>query len=181
MLIGAVVGIRPSLRFYPTTRPIRDQGQLELLAALNARMNPSWAHRQEVPMPHTGDLRAADQLSSIPGCRLMIEAYRRLADYQAQIRAARQKQRDLGADRLLILVDDTRVNRRAVVAIGAELRRSFPVAARSLLASLAAGTDPGGDALLLLRRNPRGAPGDTKGTQQSPRVSGVASGATHSA
>ncbi len=152
VLVAASVGLRPSLKFYPTQRPIRDQGQLELLGALTTRMHPSWHHRHEVPMPRTGDLRAADMVSSIPGCRIVIEAYRRFADAQAQVRAARAKQRDLGADRVVILIEDTRINRRAMAA-ALELEQSFPVPPRTLLAALGAGRDPGGDAIILMRRN----------------------------
>jgi transcriptional regulator with XRE-family HTH domain len=152
ILIGAAVGVRPSVRFLPTVRAIRDEGQIELLEALTSRMHPRWEHRHEVPMPMHGDLRAADLVSTIDGCRLMVEAYRRFADAQAQVRAARLKQRDLGADRLVILVDDTRANRTAVAAALPELRRSFTVPARAMLAALAAAQDPGGDGLVLLRR-----------------------------
>ena len=108
-------------------------------------------------MPRTGDLRAADQVSSIDGCRLMIEACGRFADAQAQIRAARAKQRDLGADRLLLLIADTHTNRTAVLAAMPAVRTSFVVPARAMLAALAGGRDPGGDGLVLLRRSP-GAP-----------------------
>ena len=166
VLIGAVVGVRPSVRFFPTGRPLRDAGQVELLAALTRRMHPSWQHRHEVPMPRAGDLRAADQVSTIRGCSVMVEAYRRFADYQAQVRAARAKQRDLGVDRLLILVEATRANRRAMEGIGEELRHSFPVPPRRLLAALAAGIDPGGDAIVLLRRV-RVAPHGTNGERSS--------------
>ena len=117
-------------------------------------------------MPRDGDLRAADQLSTIPGCRLLVEAYRRFADNQAQTRSARAKQRDLGADRLLIVVEATRTNRRAVAALGPELRRSFPIGPRAMLAALAAGLDPGGDGVLLLPRTPLVAPRDTKGQRR---------------
>jgi transcriptional regulator with XRE-family HTH domain len=158
VLVSAVVGLRPSLKWFPTGRPLRDQGQIELLATLTRRMHPSWSHRHEVPMPRSGDLRAADLVSTIPGCRLMTEAIRRFADEQAQTRSAREKQRDLGADRLLIVVEATRANRRAIAAAGHELRHSFPISARSMLASLAAGLDPGGDGILLLPRTPVAAP-----------------------
>jgi transcriptional regulator with XRE-family HTH domain len=182
VLIAAVVGLRPSLRFFPTGRPIRDIGQVELLATLTARMHPRWSHRHEVPMPLPGDLRAADQVSSIEGCRLMIEAYRRFTDAQAQVRAARSKQRDLGADRLLILVEDTNANRRAVAASLPALRPSFPVPARAFIAALAAGVDPGGDGIVLLRRAPsarsRVSSGETKEERRAVRPSSVSSGAT---
>lgn len=181
VMVAAVVGLRPSVKFWPNGRPLRDAGQVELLAALTARMHPSWQHRHEVPMPRAGDLRAADQVSSIPGCRIMIEAFRRFADYQAQTRGARAKQRDLGADRLLILVEDTRVNRAAVDAIGPELRLSFPVPPRAMLAALAAGLDPGGDGVVLLRRRPSVASDATKHERPGPQSSPVAPRDTRSA
>lgn len=154
VLIGSMVGVRPSIRFFPTVRRIRDEAQLQLLAALNRRMHPRWTHRQEVPMPRAEDLRAADQVSAIDGCRLMIEACSRFADAQAQIRAAHAKQRDLGADRLLLLIADTHTNRAAVLATLPVVRSSFPVPARAMLAALSGGRDPGGDSLVLLRRSP---------------------------
>ncbi len=152
ILVGSMVGVRPSVRFFPTGRPIRDETQLQLLAALTRRMHPRWTHRHEVPMPRAGDLRAADQVSTIDGCRLMIEAYSRFADAQAQVRAARAKQRDLGADRLLLVIADTHTNRAAVLAAMPVIRPSFTVPARAMLAALAAGRDPGGDGVVLLRR-----------------------------
>lgn len=151
-ILAAVVGLRPSVKLFPTARALRDIGQIELLAALNARMHPSWHSRQEVPMPNINDLRAVDQLSSIPGCRVMVEAFRRFSDSQAQSRAARTKQRDIGADRLVLLIEDTRSNRRAVAEAAGELARSFPVSQRAMLAALGAGRDPQGDGIVLLRR-----------------------------
>lgn len=179
VLIGAAVGLRPSLRFFPTQRPVRDEGQMELLAAFTRRMHPAWLHRHELPMPRAGDLRAADQVSSIQGCRILVEAYRRFVDYQAQVRAVRGKQRDLGTERVVIVVEDTRVNRRAIQAAGAELRRSFPLAARKLFAALAAGQDPGADALVLLRRTPVAsqATNSTRGALPASAIAAPATGA----
>ena len=152
VILCALVGLRPSIKFYPARRPLRDIGQIELLAAFNSRMHPSWKTTQEVPMPDARDLRAADQLSAIPGCRLMVEAYRRFSDEQAQVRPARAKQAELQADRLILLLEDTLVNRWAVAAAGAELRRSFPIPQRAMLRALAAGIAPGGDGIVMLRR-----------------------------
>jgi transcriptional regulator with XRE-family HTH domain len=182
VLLGAVVGLRPSVRLFPSGRPITDQGQLELLSALNRRMHPRWSHRQEVPMPTARDLRAADQVSTIPGCAVMIEAIRRFTDAQLLVRAARLKQRDVGAERLLLLVEDTLTNRRAIRAAGEELRRSFPVSSRKILEHIAAGVDPDGDGIVLLRRARSGgrvARGDTKGERGAARSVSIAPGATH--
>lgn len=174
---AAVVGLRPYFKLYPFGPSLRDVGQVELLAALNVRMSPRWHSEHEVLMPKPGDLRAADQVSTIPGCRLMVEAFRRFIDYQAQSRAARVKQRDLGADRLLLLLEDTRTNRRALAAAGLEPRRSFPIPQRAMLAALAAGRDPDGDGIVLLRRLP-GAGAATPATPATPRALLVAPGAT---
>ncbi len=149
---AAVVGLRPYVKLYPVGPPLRDVGQVELLAALNARMHARWQTAHEVPVRKRGDLRAADQVSRIPGCDVMVEAYRRFSDYQAQSRSARAKQSDLGADRLILLLEDTRTNRRALAAAGSEPKRSFPVPQRAMLAALRAGRDPGGDGIVFLRR-----------------------------
>jgi len=168
---GAVVGLRPYLKLFPVGPALRDIGQVELLAALNVRMHRRWATTHEVPMPTPGDLRAADQVSTIPGCRVMVEAYPRLSDYQAQTRSARTKQQELGADLLILLLEDTRTNRRALAAAGLEPRRSFPIPQRAMLAALATGRGPGGDGIVLLRRL-RGAGAGGRATQlpQLPHV-----------
>ena len=147
---AAAVGLRPYLNLYPSGRRLVDAPQLALLARLRQRLHASWTWETEVPMPIAGDLRAADCRISIPGCTVMIEAITRLADYQAQVRAARRKQRDLAADRLVLLVAASHANRRAVAEAGTAAAASFPVTGRSALRSLASGRDPGGDALILL-------------------------------
>ena len=80
----------------------------------------------------------------------MVEVITRLADFQAQLRAARIKQRDLDADRLVFVVAGTTANRRALREVGATLTDAFPVHTKVALSRLGAGVDPGGDALILL-------------------------------
>ena len=78
-----------------------------------------------------------------------VEAISRLRDVQAQIRAARLKQRDAAIQRLVLLVAATHANRRALAAAG-PLSADFPLTTRGALAALGAGTDPGDDAIVLL-------------------------------
>jgi hypothetical protein len=59
------------------------------------------------------------------------------------------KKRDLGADRLILLVADTPNNRR-VLELHPELHEPFPVGTRKCLAALGRGEDPGGDCLVFL-------------------------------
>ncbi len=147
---AAIVGLRPWLRLYPASRRPLDGQQLALFAAFRTKISPAWQVAIEVPMPIERDLRAADAVIAIVGCRCMVEVITRLADLQAQLRAARRKQRDLGADRLLLIVRGTATNRRAVRDAGPWIADALPLGTRACLRSLSAGIDPGADGLLLL-------------------------------
>lgn len=147
---AAAVGLKPYVRFYPAVSRPMDRAQLALFARFRSRLSDAWQIAIEAPMPIPGDLRAADALISIPGCRCMIEVITRLADFQAQLRAAKNKGRDLAADRIIFVVAGTTTNRRAVRDIGAALTDAFPVHTRTALLKLGAGADPGGNALILL-------------------------------
>jgi len=147
--IGAAVGLRLSLHFYPLERRPLDVGQLRILGLLRTRLAPAWRLELEVPVPIPGDLRAADARLTGP-VSIVVEAWTRLADVQAQVRAAQLKRRDLGADRLLMLIAATATNRRALRLAGDVVRASFPIGTREALGALAAGRDPGGDAIVLL-------------------------------
>lgn len=147
---AAVVGLRPWVRLYPTIGRPLDAAQLALFARFRARIGAGWKVVLEAPMPLHGDLRAADALLVIAGCRVMVELITRLADVQAQLRAAHRKQRDLGADRLIFVVAATTTNRRAVRDAASAIREALPLGTKEILAALAADRDPGGDGLVLL-------------------------------
>src|SRR5918994_6130351 len=122
---AAAVGLKPYVKLYPAiTRPM-DHAQLAFFARFRARLSDAWQIIVEAPMPIAGDLRAADAMISVPGFRCMVEVITRLADFQAQLRAARIKQRDLGADRLVFVVAGTTANRRAIRLVGATLADAF--------------------------------------------------------
>ena len=148
--IGAAVGLKLSLRAFPATRRLLDQPQLGLLADLRRRSHSVWRWETEVPMPIAGDLRAADARASIRGCAVVFELWTRLADAQGQTRSAALKARDLGADRLIIVVKGTRANREALRQAGPTLQDSFPLGSREILRALADGRDPGANGILLL-------------------------------
>ena len=74
----------------------------------------------------------------------------RLADLQAQVRAAQLKARDIGATRLVIVATGTHANRRALADARPSLVQSFELDTRAVVAALAAGRDPGRDAFILL-------------------------------
>jgi transcriptional regulator with XRE-family HTH domain len=148
--LAAAVGLKPWLRLFPAGRRIMDAPQLQLLARFRERLGPGWQIRLEVPMPLPGDLRAADALISVTGCRCIVEIITRLADFQAQVRAARRKQRDLSAERLILVVLGSTTNRRALQEIGAAVPTELPLGTREALEKLAVDADPGGDCLVML-------------------------------
>lgn len=147
---AAAVGLRPSVKLYPTGRRLLDQPQIALLSRFRTRIHRSWRWETEVPMPIPGDLRSADCRISQPGCSILVEAYTRLADWQAQTADAARKKRDLGADRLVILISETHANRRALAEAIAMRSGSFPVGSRAALSALGRGVDPAGDAIIVL-------------------------------
>ena len=147
---AAAVGLRCSVRFYPAVRRPLDAPQLALLARLRQRVAAEWRWEVEVPVPRPGDLRAADALLSTPSCRIVVEAITRLADVQAQLRAAHLKTRDLAADRTILLVSATVANRRMIRAAGPMLDEALPLRTWDGLRALSRGLDPGADALIVL-------------------------------
>lgn len=147
---AAVVGLKLYARLYPAIRRPLDGPQLALLQRFRARIGSLWSWRLEVPMPQTGDLRAADAVISTDAGSAVVEAITRFADVQAQYRAGRLKQRDLGLERLVFLVAGTSANRAAIRAAGDLLMTYFPVRTREGLRELAEGRLPRADALILL-------------------------------
>jgi len=99
-------------------------------------------------MPIAGDLRAGDATVEGRFGTILVEAETRLTDIQAVTRKAALKRRDLGANRLILLISDTPNNRRAL-ELHPEVREHLPISTRKCLAALARGDDPGGDCLVV--------------------------------
>jgi transcriptional regulator with XRE-family HTH domain len=147
---AATVGLTLSVKLYPLGRRPLDRPQLDLLGRFKQRLHPAWSWRTEVPIPIAGDLRSGDCIIAIPGCTILVEAYTRFSDYQAQTASAARKKRDLGADRLIILVGASHANRRALAAASSVSAGSFPLGTKATLNALADGRDPGADAIVFL-------------------------------
>jgi transcriptional regulator with XRE-family HTH domain len=156
--IGAVVGLDVRTRAYPGGDPIRDIAQVRLLHRLMERLAPGLTFRTEVPLPIDGDLRSWDGWIvgfADPGQEqdrrgLPVDAETRLHDVQAMVRRLMLKLRDSREDHVLLVVADTRSNRRAVAAAADLLGATFPVQPRTALACLSAGKHPGSSALIFL-------------------------------
>jgi transcriptional regulator with XRE-family HTH domain len=149
--IASALGAELSIGVHPIGPPVRDKGHVALLERFAARLGPDVTWQTEVPIPLPGDPRSADGVATVTtnDFDAIVEAETRLHDIQATERRLRAKQRDLGTPRAILLVADTRHNRRVIAAIP-EIQRQFPVGTRSCLAALKAGRDPGADCLVIL-------------------------------
>jgi transcriptional regulator with XRE-family HTH domain len=150
VVLGAAVGLKLWVSTFPAERAIHDAPQLMLLRRFRARVGQRWRWSFEVIVPIAGDRRAADAVIDARNARIMIEAFTRISDAQAQLRAVLVKARDMGLSRVVIVVAGTKANRRAMAAAGTMLAAEFPLGTRATLAALAAGRDPGANGIVVI-------------------------------
>ena len=147
---AAAVGLRLSIKLWPVGGGVRDAAQARYVAAFVARVGRPWRVILEAPIPIAGDLRAVDVVLKSHTLLIAVEVITRLADLQAQIRAAKLKARDIGAGRLILVVAGTHANRAALGTVRASLLESFDTDTRRILRDLSAGRDPGRDGIVIL-------------------------------
>jgi transcriptional regulator with XRE-family HTH domain len=146
----AVVGLDLSVRSYPSGDAHRDRGHAQLLERLRVRLPAGVGWRLEVPFPQHGDLRAWDAVIRLESLLVAVEAETRLRDSQEVQRRLNRKRADGRADRLILLVADTRSNRAFLRSVGDAFMESFPIPGPIALRRLEQGLDPGGDAIIRL-------------------------------
>lgn len=147
--ILAAAGLDLSVRVYPGGAPIRDIGQVKLLARLRREIHPGLRWCTEVPIPIAGDQRAFDAVIDGHGVQVAVECVTRLEDAQATERALNGKQRDAAIPRLVLALADSHHN-RAAMAAATSLREAFPLGNRAILAALRTGRQPAGNGLIFL-------------------------------
>lgn len=145
----AVVGLDLALRAYPGGDPLRDRAQLALLERFRSRLHPSLGWATEVPLPIEGDLRAWDAVIRGDGWRIAVEAETVLDDLQAVERRLALKRRDGRIDHVILLVADTRRNRRALASAPGAFA-DLPLRTRDILNALGRGVHPGGSGIVIV-------------------------------
>ena len=145
----AVLGLRLSVGAYPHGSPVRDAAHLALLGRLRGLVGQRFSWRAEAPISGRDDLRAWDVLLS-GAVSIGVDAETHLYDLQALQRRTELKWRDSGVKRTLLLVRDTRHNRRVLREHADALASTFPLGSAAVLADLVAGRDPGGNGIVIL-------------------------------
>jgi transcriptional regulator with XRE-family HTH domain len=146
---ASALGLELAVSLHPLGDATRDKGHLALLERFRKRLPPTVRWRTEVPIPITGDSRSADGLVSTGVVDYLVEAETHTGDFQALERRVFAKARDLGADRVVLLLADTR-HHRSLVRDVPGIRARFQIDTRTWFRAIAAGTDPRGDALVIL-------------------------------
>jgi transcriptional regulator with XRE-family HTH domain len=109
--VSALLGLELSANLHRVSDALADRGQLELLARFRARLSPSIKVFTEALLPNPGERRSWDLLLRIVAQVVGVEAETKVRDVQATVRKIRGRERDGGADELLIVLADTRSNR----------------------------------------------------------------------
>lgn len=150
--VAAVLGLEAVVRLYPGGEPLRDTAQLGRIQTLVEDLGHPLRYRTEVPLPYAPgrlELRAWDAVIEGRAVRTTIEVEMRIRDAQALERRLGLKRRDDPADRFLLLVADTRTNRR-ILADHPELFPDLPRLTRTaVLAALRGGMHPPTGVVLL--------------------------------
>ncbi len=148
--LAAIVGLDLPLRAFPSGEPVRDAGQLALIHRFVRSLPSGIRFRGEVPLGLPADLRAWDGVLLGAGWSLPMEAETRIRDVQALCRRIALKQRDGNAPTVLLLLADTRHNRRVVRVAAMEFGEAFPIRSRVALHELAEGRPPPRSAIVLI-------------------------------
>ena len=115
--IAAVLGLALSIRVYPAGLALRDAGHARKLTGFLDWVAPPLTYRTEVPLPIVEgreERRAWDSMLFVDQRRCAVELEMRLRDVQAVLRRMDLKRRDDPTESFILLVADTRRNRRVL-------------------------------------------------------------------
>ena len=144
-----IVGLEMRVQLYPAASRLRDAAHVALIRRFLARLHESVWHRLEAPIG-PGDQRAWDILMELRGVHVGVIAETRIRDLQELLRREHRKQLDGDVQRLILLVADTKHNRRVLYEAGPLLAEAFPLGTRTVLAALSRGVPPGANGGVIL-------------------------------
>ena len=118
IVLADAVGLDLSIKAYPGRSPTRDAPQARRLRKFLASVRPPIQYRLEALLPakESGppERRAWDAILWDATGDTGVELEQRLYDVQAQTRRVLLKWRDSGVERMLLVIADTRGNRRVI-------------------------------------------------------------------
>lgn len=158
--IAAVLGLDLFLGIYPAGNGLRDEASANLIRHVAQQIGSPLRYRTEVLLPRSGvhqELRRWDLVTYGSRKRSAFEFETRLYDAQAQTGRINAKRRDDPVDQFLLVLADTRHNRRTLAEFP-DLFSDLPrLRTATVLNNLEAGQHPP-TGLLLLRVPPKPKP-----------------------
>lgn len=146
--LASVVGLDLSIRAYPSRSPFGDAAHRALLDRAALPSPGSW--HPESPLPLPNDQRAWDTVLQLGQSRVAFEAETHVSDLQALRRREGLKRRDdpsIGA--IVLLLADTKHNRRVLREHDQALAADFPPDCAAVAQALAAGRLPVAHSIVL--------------------------------
>lgn len=149
-VLFATLGMELSSRPFPHGSPLRDEAHARLLSRFRARLPSQIRLRTEVPLSGDRERRAWDGELALGRATCKLEAETVLHDLQALDRRVARKMRDDDVEHVLLLVADTRRNRRVLAEFRALISERYPLSTREIMACLARGRLPQGGGCAVL-------------------------------
>ncbi len=146
----AVLGHRLSVRPYPDGSPIRDAAHARLITRFRTQLPGVFEFRTEVPLRLGQDLRAWDGEFRLGDDSVKLEAETVLHDIQAMDRRIALKMADDRVERVILLVADTKRNRRVLKEFRELLRGRYPLDTRPVLRALREGHLPSDSGIVVI-------------------------------
>jgi transcriptional regulator with XRE-family HTH domain len=152
--VASAVGLKVWGRAFPVRSPsLRDTGQLRIADILRRAGHESYRIVLELALERG---RSADMAFFGPDEIIVAEIERLLADFQAQYRSGVMKRDELAAIhqrpvRLVLVIEDTQRNRRAVQQHAALIRSTLPAGSREVSRAIRTDQQLGRDGILWIR------------------------------
>jgi transcriptional regulator with XRE-family HTH domain len=146
---ASVLGLEIGAGLYPIGDGLVDRGHQALLSRFRTTLADSIRVASEIPLMNTGS-RSWDLLLRIASQVVGVEAETRVRDAQALTRRIRLRERDGGADVILVVLSDSRHNRAVAADLRQMLGRAFESDPKVISSALRAGRELPGSGVLLL-------------------------------
>jgi hypothetical protein len=148
--VAAALGLELSSSLHRVSDALVDRGHLALLARFRSLLSASIKVVSEALLPNPGEQRSWDLLLRIAAQIVGVEAETKVRDVQATVRKVRGRERDGGADEILLVLADTRANRASLDDLTVALGPRFATPPGQLRAALRAGRPLPGSGVLLV-------------------------------